>query len=197
MAGKRFVPISESVIMIAAKVAERFGMPTRDFIEFILAEVLKSLQYRSDVLEVISISDMLDDLRKAGGLVMPQRVVYSIVQSLNNELLTELEDELRKVASWYGTLVRVKRGQTIEALRTMLSVWFPDMNINIVKKDDGSITVVATSSRQPKEVTRLAGAAMSELCKALGLRVESVIIERGVIRLEAKGYIRGEEVGQE
>jgi len=199
MAQKRFVPISESILFLAARLAERAGMPAREFIEYVLAEVLKSLQYRSNVLEVISISDMLDDLRKSGGMVLPQKAVYKIVDSLNDADYQELADEIKSMAKWYGTLIRVKRGVSVNTIRLLLSVWFPDMNVNIINKGDGSITIIATSSRQPIKVTNLVRDAVIALCQAMGLQVKESAVEQGIVRVSITGISpeAGEEVEKE
>ena len=199
MVQKRFVPISESLLFLAARLAERTGMPTREFIEYVLAEVLKSLQYRNDILEVISISDMLDDLRRSGGVVLPQNVVYKIVELLDEDNYVELIEEMKKVAKWYGTLIRVKRGADVSTLKLLLSVWFPDMNANIIDKGNGLVTVVITSSRQPARVTKLVGEVITALCKAMGVQVNEMIVEQGIVRVSISGIskVKGEEIETE
>ena len=111
LSAKRFIPISESTLSVAAKLAERAGIPLREFIESVLAEVLKAMQFRSNIIEVISLSDMLDDLRRAGGVILPQSFVYRLVESLDEEVFAELLSEVRRTASWYGTL-RLRGGLT-------------------------------------------------------------------------------------
>ena len=132
LSAKRFIPISESVLAVAAKLAERSGTPLRDFIESVLAEVLKAMQFRSNVIEVVSLSDLLDDLRRVGGVVVPKEFIYKFLELMDDDLFQELVDEVRRIASWYGTLVKVKRGPYVETLRLVLNVWLPDMNVSIV-----------------------------------------------------------------
>ncbi len=194
LSAKRFIPISESVLGIAARLAERSGVPLRDFIESVLAEVLKAMQYRSDILEVISLSDLLDDLRRVGGVVFPSDVSYKIIDSLSDDLFEELVGEVRRIAYWYGTLVRVKRGQDIQVLKLVLNVWLPDMNVNIVKGED-SVRLVASSSKQPLRASRLAGAIIEELCKSLELKVKELRVEQGIVKAEISSP-RGADVGE-
>ncbi|OYT51534.1 MAG: hypothetical protein B6U73_01830 [Desulfurococcales archaeon ex4484_204] len=191
LSAKRFIPISESTLSVAAKLAERAGIPLREFIESVLAEVLKAMQFRSNIIEVISLSDMLDDLRRAGGVILPQSFVYRLVESLDEEVFAELLSEVRRTASWYGTLAKVKRGPDLETLRLVLNVWFPDMNVSIVKGGN-SYRVIAASSNQPVRVTNLARAALEELCKALDLEVKDIQVSRGIIKVSVRCSTHGE-----
>lgn len=186
LSAKRFIPISESVLAVAAKLAERSGIPLRDFIESVLAEVLKAMQFRSNVIEVISLSDLLDDLRRVGGVVVPKDFIYKFLESMDDELFSELIDEVRKIASWYGTLVKVKRGPDVETLRLVLNVWLPDMNVSIVRSGS-SVRLIASASKQPARATELAGVIVEELCKSLDLKVKDLIIEKGIIKVEIEG----------
>jgi len=186
LSAKRFIPISESVLAVAAKLAERSGIPLRDFIESVLAEVLKAMQFRSNVIEVISLSDLLDDLRRVGGVVVPKDFIYKFLESMNDELFSELIDEVRKIASWYGTLVKVKRGPDVETLRLVLNVWMPDMNVSIVRSGS-SVRLIASASKQPARATELAGVIVEELCKSLDLKVKDLIVEKGIIKVEIEG----------
>ncbi|MCD6084406.1 MAG: hypothetical protein J7J20_02560 [Desulfurococcales archaeon] len=186
LSAKRFIPISESVLAVAAKLAERSGIPLRDFIESVLAEVLKAMQFRSNVIEVISLSDLLDDLRRVGGVVVPKDFIYKFLESMDDELFSELIDEVRKIASWYGTLVKVKRGPDVETLRLVLNVWLPDMNVSIVRSGS-SVRLIASASKQPMRATELAGVIVEELCKSLDLKVKDLIIEKGIIKVEIEG----------
>jgi len=186
LSAKRFIPISESVLAVAAKLAERSGTPLRDFIESVLAEVLKAMQFRSNVIEVISLSDLLDDLRRVGGVVVPKEFIYKFLESMDDDLFQELVDEVRRIASWYGTLVKVKRGPYVETLRLVLNVWLPDMNVSIVRSGS-NVRVIASASKQPMRATELAGVVIEELCRSLDLKIKDLIVEKGIVKVEIEG----------
>ena len=194
LSAKRFIPISESVLAVAAKLAERSGIPLRDFIESVLSEVLKAMQFRSNVIEVISLSDLLDDLRRVGGVVVPKEFIYRILESVDDGSFQELVDEVRRIASWYGTLVKVKRGPYVETLRLVLNVWLPDMNVSIIRSNN-SIKLIASSSKQPLRATQLAAVIIEELCKSLDLKVKDLIVEKGIVKAEIEGPV-GEVSGE-
>jgi len=158
----------------------------RDFIESVLAEVLKAMQFRSNIIEVISLSDLLDDLRRVGGVVVPKEFIYRLLELVDDGSFQELVDEVRRVASWYGTLVKVKRGPYVETLRLVLNVWLPDMNVSIIRCDSG-FRLIASSSKQPLRATQLAAVIIEELCKSLDLKVKDLIVEKGIVKAEIEG----------
>ena len=182
MSSRRFIPISESIITLAIKIAEREGVPLREFIERILAEVLKTMQYRSNITEVLAISDLMDDLRRMGGALLPSDVVYKIIEALNDELFDELLNSLKRSASWYGMLVKVKRGATIEALKLVLGTWLPDVNISVTSEGDNSYKIVISSPKYSERLTRIAREVTYELCRSMGLKVRELDSEVGVIK---------------
>ncbi|HDN76191.1 MAG TPA: hypothetical protein ENG05_03580 [Acidilobales archaeon] len=182
MSARRFIPISESVIALAIKIAEREGIPLREFIERVLNEVLKSMQYRSNVTEVLALSDLMDDLRRMGGALLPSDIVYRLIDSMNEDLYNELLNTMRRLASWYGMLVRVKRGTTIEALKLVLSMWFPDTNVNIAGEGNKVFRVIVSSPKYSERLTKVLEIVVRELCESMGLKIKELGGEVGIIK---------------
>ena len=182
MSARRFIPISESVIALAIKIAEREGVPLREFIERVLAEVLKSMQYRSNVTEVLALSDLMDDLRRMGGALLPSDVVYKVIELIDNDHFNELLNAIKRSASWYGMLVRVKRGATVDVLKLVLSTWFPDTNISVEAGGNGLFKVIVSSPKYSDRLTRMIEVVVSELCNSMGIKVEELSSEVGIVR---------------
>jgi len=182
VSARRFIPISESVIALAIKIAEREGMPLREFIERVLNEVLKSMQYRSNITEVLALSDLMDDLRRMGGALLPSDVVYRLIDSMSEELYDELLNTMRRSASWYGMLVRVKRGTTVEALKLVLSIWFPDTNVSITGEGSKVFRVVISSPKYSERLTKILEVVVRELCESMGIKIKELGSEVGVIK---------------
>ena len=183
MSAKRFIPISESVLSIAVKVAERVGIPIRELIERVLAEVLRSMQYRSDILEVLALSDLMDDLRRIGGALLPFNIVKLVIDQMDDATYNQLLNEIRRMASWYGMLVKVKRGTDIDVIKLVLSVWFPDANISIASDEEGNNHLVVSSPNYSVRLTNLVLAVIEELCRSFGINIISTSLSQGVIKV--------------
>ncbi len=187
MSAKRFIPISESVLSVAVKVAEKVGTPLREFIERVLAEVLRSMQYRSDILEVLALSDLMDDLRRIGGALLPFTVVRVVIESMDDSTYDQLINELRRMASWYGMLVKVKRGADVDVLKLVLSVWFPDANVSVTTDEKGLNHLVLSSPNYSDRLTNAASVVIEELCRSLGINIVSKSVTRGVVKVVMGG----------
>ena len=183
MSAKRFIPISESVLSIAVKDAERVGTPLREFIERVLAEVLRSMQYRSDILEVLALSDLMDDLRRIGGALLPFSIVKLVIDQMDDATYNQLLNEVRRMASWYGMLVKVKRGTDIDVIKLVLSVWFPDANISITSDEEGNNHLVVSSPNYSMRLTNLVLAVIEELCRSFGINIISTSSTQGVVKV--------------
>ncbi len=183
MSAKRFIPISESVLSIAVKVAERVGTPLREFIERVLAEVLRSMQYRSDILEVLALSDLMDDLRRIGGALLPFSIVKLVIDQMDDTTYNQLLNEIRRMASWYGMLVKVKRGTDIDVIKLVLSVWFPDTNVSITSDEEGNNHLVISSPNYSIRLTNLVLAVIEELCRSFGINIISTSLSQGVVKV--------------
>jgi len=188
---KRFIPISEDVVLDAVKLAEREGVPLRDFIERVLAEVIKAMKFRSNVIEVLVNADAVEDIRRVGGVLLPSSVVYRVVEGFSDEAFNELVSEVRRIASWYGVLARVKRGSSVDELKHVLTLWLPDMNVDVINLG-GRFKVIASSPNQPARVTLLARYVIEELVRSMELRLISIEHSRGLVTAVIEGGSGGE-----
>ena len=182
MSARRFIPISESIVALAIKIAEREGIPLREFIERVLSEVLKSMQYRSNITEILSLSDLLDDLRRMGGALLPSDAVYKLIDDMSEDSYNELLGIIKRSASWYGMLVKVKRGSTIDALKLVLTVWFPDTNVNIVGEEGNHFKIVISSPKYSERLTKILEVVVRELCSSMGFNIKELVSEVGIIK---------------
>ncbi|MCS7109141.1 MAG: hypothetical protein N3G48_04820 [Sulfolobales archaeon] len=187
---KRFIPISEDLVLEAVKIAERDGVPLRDFIERVLGEVVRVMKYRSNVLDVLVNADAVEDVRRVSGVLLPTNFVYRLLERVDDGTFEELVAEVRRIASWYGLLAKVKRGPSVYEFKRVLNLWLPDMNVDIVDLG-GRFKVVASSPNQPSRATLIAKHIVEELAKSMELRVGSLEVSKGLISVVIEGGLVG------
>ncbi len=180
---KRFVPINENIIAEAIKLAEKTGLPLRDFIERILTVVISYLKYRPDLLDLIQDLDAIEDLRRIGGVILPYNIVYQILDKIDENEYNKIIDEVKKMASWYGLVAKAKFLSDINVLKRALSIWLPDMRVDVSKIDNDRFRIVATSPNQPERVTNLAKEIAESLAVAMDLKIESINGSKGIISM--------------
>jgi hypothetical protein len=180
---KRFVPINENIIAEAIKLAEKTGLPLRDFIERILETVINYLKYRPDLLELIQDLDVIEDIRRIGGVILPYNIVYEILNKIDEEHYNKIVDEVKKMASWYGLVVKAKFATDINVLKRTLHIWLPDMKIDISRIDNTRFRIVATSPNQPERVTMLAKEIAESLIASMDLKLESINGSKGILSM--------------
>ena len=180
-AEKRFVPINEEIIAEAVKLAEKSGLPLRDFIERVLGVVIGFLKYRPDLLDLIQDIDVIEDLRRIGGVILPYSIVYEIIDKIDEKHYTKIVDEVKKMASWYGLVAKAKFTSDINVLKRALNIWLPDMKIDISKIDNERYRIVATSPNQPERVTRIAREIVESLAQSMDLKLETINGSKGIL----------------
>ncbi|MEM0505635.1 MAG: hypothetical protein QW267_07080 [Sulfolobales archaeon] len=188
---KRFIPISEDLVLEAVKIAERDGVPLRDFLERVLSEVVRAMKYRSNVLEVLANADAVEDIRRVSGVLLPLNFVYRLLDSMSDEEFKALVEDVRRIASWYGLLAKVKRGPTVYEFKRVLNLWLPDMNVDIIDLG-GRFKVVASSPNQPLKATLIAKYVVEELAKSMELKLSSLEHSKGLISLVVEGGLVGQ-----
>ena len=187
---KRFIPISEDIVLEAVKIAERDGIPLRDFIERVLSEVVRVMRFRSNVLDVLANADAVEDIRRVSGVLLPSNFVYKLLESVSEEDFKTLVEDVRKIASWYGVLAKVKRGSSVYEFKRVLSLWLPDMNVDVIDLG-GRFKVVASSPNQPLRATLIARHVVEELAKSMDLKLSSLEFSKGLVSVVIEGGLIG------
>ncbi|MEM1601510.1 MAG: hypothetical protein QW267_06925 [Sulfolobales archaeon] len=187
---KRFIPISEDLVLEAVKIAERDGVPLKDFIERVLSEVVRAMKYRSNVLEVLANADAVEDIRRISGVLLPLNFVYRLLDAMSEDEFKALVEDVRRIASWYGLLAKVKRGPSVYEFKRVLNLWLPDMNVDIIDLG-GKFKVVASSPNQPLRATLIAKYVVEELVRSMELKLGSLEYSKGLISLVVEGGLIG------
>ena len=184
MSSRRFVAIPESVLIEAIKVAERLGIPYTVLIERILVEVLKVLRYRRDLLDSLAMVDAYTDIRRLGGIVLPEYVVREILGRVDRETLERLCSELTKMGSWFGELSRAKRFVTVSEVKSSLGLWFPSSSIDISKDSNtGEVKFVVSLVNPSRELLELGRCLVEGLARGYDLEGYSVTVGSSLIVL--------------
>ncbi|MEM1537996.1 MAG: hypothetical protein QXK12_04360 [Candidatus Nezhaarchaeales archaeon] len=184
---RRLIPISEDVVNELIRVAEREGVPVRDLAEAMLKDALKGYRLMGGIGKALEEIEVLNEFKRAGGMMLPARVFYEILELMDEGSLFKLKGEVRKVFSWYGSILknRGSHGSFKSSLLSILGVALWDMRLE-VKVDGDVVKVLASSPLQPAKATAIALEAVTSLLTSIGFNVLRTHIDEGVIVVEAK-----------
>lgn len=185
---RRFLAISEDVIMDAMSVGERVGIPFTTLIENILSEVLKIMKYKPEISSAIAYADSLDDILRLGGIVMPWEVVKGILEDMDYSKKRELMEELYRMASWYGELAKVKRGNSLLELKNSISIWIPSANLDIAEEGEGVYKVILSFQDSQSSLIDLAEKIVEGLAKGYGLKINGKEKKSSLIVFRMAGF---------
>lgn len=190
VSARKFVALPERVLIEALRVAEEVGVPYTVLIERILTEVLRVMRYRRGVLESLATADSFEDVRRLGGMVLPEGVVREVLSKLGPEELKRMCSELRRMCAWFGELGRVKRPLTPNEFRNSLSVWLPSASIDVVREDPYFKFVVSLTSPS-REFLELSRCVVEGLIKGYDLRDHEMSVGSSVIAVRVGGLVEG------
>ncbi len=191
MSSRRFVALPEGLLVDAIRVAERLGIPYTALIERILAEVLRILKYRRDFLETLSMVDALADVRRLGGVYLPERSVRELLARAGPDGLSGVCSEVSRAASWYAELGRVKRSLTVGEVKNSLELWVPSARVDLVKEGEGAYKYVVSFAEAPGELLELLRCVAEGLARGYGLESYEISVGSSVLVLRVSGL--GEE----
>ncbi len=184
MSSRRFVAIPESVLIEAIKVAEKLGVPYTSLIERILVEVLRVLRYRRDVLESLAMVDAYMDIRRLGGIVLPEQVVKEILGKVDRSTFESLCSELARMGSWFGELSKAKRAVTVSEVKNSLGLWFPSSSVDVSKDaNTGEVKFVVSLVNPSRELLELGRCLVEGLARGYDLEGCSVTVGSSLIVL--------------
>ncbi|MEM2005461.1 MAG: hypothetical protein QW705_05260 [Zestosphaera sp.] len=188
MSARRFVALPERVLSDAVRVAEEVGVPYTVLIERILTEVLKVMRYRRDVLELLAVADSLNDVRRLGGLVLPEGVVKEVLSRLSRDDLSRMCAELGRMSAWFGELGRVKRALTPNEFRNSLSLWLPSASIDVLKEDT-TFKFVVSVANPSSELLMLSRCVIEGLVRGYDIKEHEISLSSSVITVRLGGLV--------
>ncbi len=191
MSARRFVALPEGLLVDAIRVAERLGIPYTALIERILTEVLRVLKYRRDFLETLTMVDALSDVRRLGGIYLPERSVRELLARAGPGGLGGVCSELSRTASWYAELGKVKRALTAGELKNSLELWVPSARVDLVREGEGAYKYVVSFADAPSELLELSRCVAEGLARGYGLEGYEISVGTSVLVLRVSGL--GEE----
>lgn len=172
----------------AIELSERLGVPFRDLIERILASYLEASKTNPHLINAIYELDLIEDIRRVGGVILPQSFVYKFLEKLSEEELEILKEELRKTASWVSLLAKVKRGESIEIIARILRIWFPDFKVDLISVNSESkmMKIVISSPSHSDRVFELVEAVIDGVIKSFDAIIYAREYKRGVLSIVIK-----------
>ena len=184
VSSRRFVAIPESVLIEAIKVAEKLGVPYTSLIERILVEVLRVLRYRRDVLDSLAMVDAYTDIRRLGGIVLPEQAVKEILGKVDRSTFESLCSELARMGSWFGELSKAKRAVTVSEVKNSLGLWFPSSSVDVSKDaNTGEVKFVVSLVNPSRELLELGRCLVEGLARGYDLEGYSVTVGSSLIVL--------------
>jgi len=184
---RRFVALPERLLIDAIKVAESMGIPYTVLIERILSEVLKVLRYKRDLLESLAMVDSYDDVRRLGGIVLPEKIVRELLSLAGPAKLGEVCSEVGRMAAWFAELAKVKRSVTPVEVRNSLELWLPSARVDVVREGDSDYKFIVSFVNYSRELLEVSKCAVEGLARGYGLDPYDISVGSSVIVLRAGG----------
>jgi hypothetical protein len=180
---KRLVPISENVVKELMDFSSRIGIPFRELVEKILISFAEVSRTNPHLINIIYNFDLLEDLRKIGGIILPQNFINKLIEKMSDEDLEELREELKRSSSWLGLLVKVKRGGSLENMIDILKIWLSNMKIDVIplQNEKDLYKIVISSPEQDERTGLLIEAIIEGVSKAFDATIISRDIEKGIV----------------
>jgi len=180
--GKRLIAIPEDIVRELMALASRSNVPFADFIESVLVQTLRALRGRSDIIRYFNELSAYVDLKRIGGIVIPYRVLYKLLDSVSEDVFREVIDDVRKLVEWFFSVERA-RGSGVGELPAILSLWIPDMRIEILETDNGK-KLILSSPNQSERATELARVIVEASLQGLGIKHKNIECSRGLIVID-------------
>ncbi|MEM1703258.1 MAG: hypothetical protein QXQ31_04300 [Zestosphaera sp.] len=187
MSSRRFIALSEKLLVEAIRVAEKLGIPYTVLIEKILTEVLELLRYKKNLLESLTMVDAFDDIRRLGGVFLPEKSVAEILAHKSTEELSKICLELTTMTAWYAELSKVKRPLTPAEVKNSLELWVPSARVDLIKEGEGAYKFVISFVNYSREFLELSKCIAEGLLKGYGLEEHELSVGHSVLVVRVGG----------
>jgi len=189
---RRFIAISEDVIYEAINTSERVGIPYNVLIEKALRMVLDMMRYKPTIIESLAVADVVDDLRRLGGVFLPWPMARRVIEGLDNSGFQEMLGELSKMCRWFGELSRVKRGSSPREFQSTLSLWMPVATVDVVPEEGGVYRFILSVVDSSPRIIEVAKTIARGLAEGYGLKIIDVSQGSNTVVVRVTGFLEKE-----
>ncbi|OYT53357.1 MAG: hypothetical protein B6U76_08580 [Desulfurococcales archaeon ex4484_217_2] len=183
---RRLIPISEELLDELVRVASSGGSSLRVIVEDILKDAIKVFRLRGSLKSVVREIEVLEEVKRLGGYIVPARVFYSILDRLGDDDFEKVVSEMKKTSSWYGSVLKAKFGRGgVNLLGDVLQTYFWDSKVSI-RNSGNKVSIILSSPHQTDKATYVTRESLLALLKSMGLNVLNVESSEGVIVVEAE-----------
>jgi hypothetical protein len=184
--GKKLVYVSESLVDEISKISRARDTHVGKFVEDALRQAVTMTRDGQDLAQVVDFYNVMRAHRVLGGAFIPSSILDFMVENLWKEKQEQLLECFYESGKWYGTYLKDKYAEPVEALEPFLKLTRWELNDVEVKDWGNNVKVRCVSTVLTNEGTLLLSRFLEGLMHALGYKTEKVDCLKGLIILESK-----------
>jgi len=181
---RKLVPIPVDLLERLWSLSERVGRPSRVLLEEIINDGLKVYEDGKNLQEAVRKYIVFNELKKAGFIALPSRILYNLLEKLPQELYNELYDEAGNLGRWYGNVLKAKYGGELGTVKDIIEGTFWDATEVRIEKESENLKIILISPAMPIKLGKVAENFISSLLKSLGYNKLDSIVDTGFISIK-------------
>ena len=189
---KKLVPIPVELLERLWALSERLGRPGRVLLEEIIDDGLRVYENGGDLREAVRKHVVFSELKRAGFIALPSRVLYTMITQLSESLLQEVNEEMKNLGRWYGKVVLAKYGEDPEVVQDLIEGMFWDATEVRVESRSEVTVITLISPTMSVRMGEIAESFISAFMESLGYVKGKSVVDVGFVNLQ---FIRGAENG--
>ncbi|WP_338249203.1 hypothetical protein [Pyrodictium abyssi] len=170
---KKLIAIPESLLNDLAMIAKRSGLTISELVTLILSFATRTLHGKDNISSIFTEAVLLTDMHRLGGIVVPQRGLAQLVDSVDTVVRDQFIKEVESLAASIAVSAKLRSMDSV-TVKDLIYLFAPSASIDEINEGDTGKIVITLAEPPGEGMLELLKAVSARVLEAWGLRVESV-----------------------
>lgn len=182
---KKLIAIPESLLNDLAMIAKRSGLTISELVTLILSFATRTLHGKDNISSIFTEAILLTDMHRLGGIVVPQRGLAQLVDSVDPAVRDQFIKGVESLAASIAVSARLRSMDSV-TVKDLIYLFAPNASIDEINEGNGGKIVITLAEPPGEGMLELLKAVSARVLEAWGLKVEAVENYGSIVVLQYK-----------
>lgn len=170
---KKLIAVPENILNDLASIAKRSGLTVSELVTLILSFAVRAFHGKDNISSIFTEAILLTDMHRLGGVMVPQRGLSQLIDSVNPVTRDKFIAEIQSLAASIAVSVKLRNMDNVTP-KDIIYLFIPNASIDEIDDDYNGKIVITLAEPVSENMIELLKAISTKILEAWGLQVNNV-----------------------